>query len=200
MDVQAWIAKGKEKVLSFGIKQWGMLLLAGICCLVIVFPMDDKGEDTSNGGQINNRIQTGKTMNEEQEKETDYVTRLEERLEELLSGVKNVGRVNVMLTVNSTGMKNVLQDGSYETEQITETDSAGGSRYSVSEKSDGTTVFYDIEGSSAPYILSEIYPEITGVVVIAEGSGTGTVDLDILNAVQVLFDVPAHKIRIMKMK
>jgi stage III sporulation protein AG len=38
------------------------------------------------------------------------------------------------------------------------------------------------------------------VVVIAQGSGTGTVDLDILNAVQVLFDVPAHKIKIMKMK
>ena len=42
--------------------------------------------------------------------------------------------------------------------------------------------------------------EITGVVVIAKGCGTGSVDLDILNAVQVLFDVPAHKIKIMKMK
>ena len=81
-----------------------------------------------------------------------------------------------------------------------ETDSAGGSRISVSEKSEGTTVFYDIDGNSTPYILSETYPEITGVVVIAQGSGTGTVDLDILNAVQVLFDVPAHKIKIMKMK
>ena len=40
MDLQEKIAKGKEKLLSMGIKQWGMLLLAGICCMVIVFPME----------------------------------------------------------------------------------------------------------------------------------------------------------------
>ena len=139
MDGKEWIEKGKKKLLSLGVKQWGMLLLAGICCLV-------------------------------------------------------------MITANRTVQKNVLQDGSRERGQVTETDSNGGSRNSVSEKSEGTTVFYDIEGDSTPYILSETYPEITGVLVIAEGSGTGTVDLDILNAVQVLFDVPAHKIKIMKMK
>ena len=105
-----------------------------------------------------------------------------------------------MVTVSSTGGKTVLQDGTREVSRIEETDSAGGSRISVSENSEGTTIFYDIEGVSTPYILSETYPEVTGVVVIAEGSGTGTVDLDILNAVQVLFNLPAHKIRIMKMK
>ena len=196
MDLQAWIAKGKEKVLSLGVKQWGMLLLAGVCCLVIVFPMGEK-ED----GSVSEKKQEVQTENiRSTETKTDYVSELEERLTELLSGVEQVGRVRVMITAESTVHKFVLQDKSHESEQITETDSAGGSRYSVSERSDGTTVFYDIEGGSAPYILSETYPEITGVVVIAEGSGTGTVDLDIMNAVQVLFDIPAHKIRIMKMK
>ena len=197
MNLQEWMAKGKEKLLSFGIKQWGMILLAGICCLVIVFPMekeDKKGEDNQNRNP-----EGWQTVINVQE-DADYIKQQEKRLEELLSGVKNVGKVKVMITANRTVQKNVLQDGSREQEQLTETDSAGGSRTSVSEKYEGTTVFYDIEGDSVPYILSETYPEITGVVVIAEGCGTGTVDLDILNAVQVLFDVPAHKIKIMKMK
>ena len=86
--------------------------------------------------------------------------------------------------------------GTKETEQSTERDSAGGSRMSESTKTDGTTVF----SQNQPYVLSETYPEVTGVVVIAQGSGKGTVDYDILNAVQVLFDVPAHRIKIMKMK
>ena len=45
MDGKEWIEKGKKKLLSLGVKQWGMLLLAGICCLVIVFPMGSGEEE-----------------------------------------------------------------------------------------------------------------------------------------------------------
>ena len=199
MDLQEIISKGKEKLFSLGIKQWVMLLLAGVCCLVIVFPMGDKDSGTINE---TDRGHPERELYAEKEpvQETNYEAGLEERLENLLSGVEHVGKVKVMITVSNSGQKNVLQDGSRETEQVTETDSAGGNRHSVSEKKEGTTVFYDIAGESVPYILSETYPEVIGVVVLAEGSGTGSVDLDILNAVQVLFDVPAHKIKIMKMK
>jgi len=196
MDLQSCVKKAKEKLRSFGIKEWGMVLVAGLCCLVIVFPTGDKKSKT---GQ-----ETKKEIKESQmavrKEETDYVERMENRLEELLSGVEDVGKVEVMITVSGTVEKSVLQDGTVEREQMTESDSAGGSRNSVSERSDGVTVFYQKDGVEIPYILSETYPEISGVVVIAQGSGTGTVDFDILNAVQVLFDVPAHKIKIMKMK
>jgi len=200
MELQTWITKGKEKLLSLGVKQWAMLLLAGICCLVIVFPMGGGGETDPPAEESHDGNRNDIRSVSEPERKNNYTAWLEERLEVLLSDVEHVGRVKVMITVGGTVQKSVLQDGSQEAEQVTETDSAGGSRHSVSERSDKTTVFYDIDGSSTPYILSETYPEITGVVVIAEGSGTGSVDLDILNAVQVLFDVPAHKIRIMKMK
>ena len=199
MDLQEIIAKGKKKLMALGIKQWAMLLLAGVCCLVIVFPMGGKENDIT--GENERGYPMEETYGENTvSQETNYEAKLEARLEELLSEVKHVGKVKVMITVSATGQKCILQDGSLDTEQLTETDNAGGTRYSFSEKSDKTTVFYDIDGESVPYILSETYPEVTGVVVLAEGSGTGSVDLEILNAVQVLFDVPAHKIRIMKMK
>ncbi len=197
IDVKQYLKKGLEKLRSFGLKEWGMLLAVGICCFILVLPSGDKKEKQNSEHSIHQQNMEAGVENTVEE---DYVTALENRLAELLSSVKNVGAVKVMVTVNSTGKKLVLQDENREMEQVTETDSAGGSRNSLSEKTEGTTVFYDIENESRPYILSETYPEITGVVVIAEGSGTGTVDLDILNAVQVLFDVPAHKIRIMKMK
>lgn len=198
MDLQEWVKKGKEKLGSLGVKEWGMILIAGLCCLVIVFPMEKTGEENpaeKNGSAANREVKEV-VVGEKQ----DYVEQLEQKLADLLSSVENVGRVRVMITVDGTVKKNVLQDGSRESEQTTEADSAGGTRNSVSESWEGTTVFYDTEGENTPYVLSEVYPEVTGVVVIAEGSGSGTVDLDILNAVQVLFDVPAHKIRIMKMK
>ncbi len=200
MNLQEIVTRVKEKLLSLGVKQWAMLLLAGVCCLVIVFPTG-KAEKKTPPGNTNTESGAEAWYGESENKEPEtYTEQMEARLTELLSCVKHVGKVKVMITVSNSGQKNVLQDGSRETEQVTEIDSAGGNRHSVSEKKEGTTVFYDIAGESVPYILSETYPEVTGVVVLAEGSGTGSVDLDILNAVQVLFDVPAHKIKIMKMK
>ena len=189
MNLLEQTKKWKEKIKNLGIKEWIVLLLVGVCCLIIVLPSKPKQEEQ-------------KVVEEKREEETitaevdDYVTSLEQRLKELLSYVEDVGTVKVMITVESTTSKSVLQDGTRQMEQSKEQDSAGGSRILESTKTDGTTVFSQNE----PYVLSETYPKVTGVVVIAQGSGRGTVDYDILNAVQVLFDVPAHKIKIMKMK
>lgn len=194
MNLQEWGGKIKEKLLKLGMKEWGMLLLAGICCLIIVFPTGEEKEATETKEKVISYPEEGKEVEE------DYVGQLEQRLTELLTSVRDVGNVKVMITVSGTTEKKILQDGTQEQEESTEQDSAGGSRTSTSTRRDGTTVFAEKEGESTPYVLGENYPEITGVVVIAEGSGKGSVDLDILNAVQVLFDVPAHKIKIMKMK
>lgn len=193
MNLQEILKKGKEKLLSFGIKQWGLLLLAGICCIIIAFPTKTEKEEQAVNDCLTEQSGTKR-------EEADYVAELEKRLSALLSEVAYVGKTKVMISVDQTVQKNVLQDENVVKEEIREQDSAGGSRTSNSESREETTVFYGIGGESTPYILSESYPKITGVVVIAEGSGTGTVDLDIMNAVQVLFDVPAHKIKIMKMK
>ncbi len=185
--------KIKEKLGKFGIREWGMLLLVGICFLIIVFPTQKEDENAESNGSGGQNVQTGETA---AESEKTYAERMEERVEELLSNVEHVGKVKVMITVSSTEEKNVLKDGTEEKKETTETDSAGGSRITYEESNELETVFSGTE----PYLLSENYPQVVGVVVIAEGSGTGSVDYDILNAVQVLFDIPAHKIKIMKMK
>jgi stage III sporulation protein AG len=42
-------------------------------------------------------------------------------------------------------------------------------------------------------------PEIEGVAVIAQGGGNSEIKKEIVEAVQVLFDIKAHKIKVMKM-
>ena len=56
-----------------------------------------------------------------------------------------------------------------------------------------------MEGRS-PYVVKELEPKVQGVVVIAEGGGNPAVQQNILEAVQALFPVEAHKIKIMKME
>jgi len=163
--------------------------LVGLCFLVIVLPAGKKENNAEEMQQ-----ETGNTIKAEEEK--SYAEQLEARVESLLSSVQHVGKVKVMITVASTEEKVILKDGQVKKEETQEADSAGGTRYSYSESTETETVFQQEE----PYLIAESYPEVIGVVVIAEGTGTGTVDYEILNAVQVLFHLPAHKIKIMKMK
>ena len=49
-------------------------------------------------------------------------------------------------------------------------------------------------------MVQELEPVVEGVIVIAEGGGNAAVKQNILEAVEALFPVEAHKIKIMKME
>ncbi len=49
-----------------------------------------------------------------------------------------------------------------------------------------------------PYVSKELSPQIEGVVVIAEGGADSVVKQNITEAVQALFGIDTHKIRVMK--
>ena len=67
------------------------------------------------------------------------------------------------------------------------------------QSSDKTSIYEQYsDGSSSPYVSKELSPEIEGVVVIAEGGDDAVVVKNITEAVQALFGVEAHKIKIMK--
>ena len=60
---------------------------------------------------------------------------------------------------------------------------------------------YSPEGSSStPYVVKPYVPEIEGVLVVAEGAGSGTVKRTVTEIVQALFHVEAHKIMVVKME
>ncbi len=56
----------------------------------------------------------------------------------------------------------------------------------------------DSKGNQEPYLSNERYPKISGVVVVAEGGKVHVIQ-NIQEAVQALFQVEAHKIKVMKM-
>ena len=107
--------------------------------------------------------------------EQDWETRMENRLVQVLEQVQGVGKAEVFLTCEGTQEKVVEKD---ETETVYERDS---------------------RGNQTPYVSSEIYPEVTGVLVVAQGGDDPVVIQNIQEAVQVLFQVEAHKIKVMKM-
>lgn len=111
-----------------------------------------------------------------------YESEIEKRLSAILSDVSGVGENQVMITLESTAEKVVEKDR--------ETDET-----SVREE----TVYTGDREEEVPYVKKEMTPKIEGVVVIAEGGDDPVTIQNITEAVQALFDVDTHKIKVMKM-
>ena len=54
------------------------------------------------------------------------------------------------------------------------------------------------DGTQTPYVSKENAPEVEGILVIADGGGNAVVAKNLTEAVQALFGVEEHKIKIMK--
>lgn len=185
--------KGEKKEL--GLKEWGMILGAGVLLLTLSVP-----EFFQNDTKEDQQLLPSQTVQTDVETTEGYVRQLEQRLEQLLSHVEGAGMVQVMITVQASKEKIVLKDLDYRQETTTEQDGAGGVRTIIQTEQEEESIKKQASGEELPYIIKELEPEVEGVVVIAEGSKRGTVDLDIVEAVQALFDLPAHKIKVLKMK
>ena len=104
-----------------------------------------------------------------------------------------------MITLKSDGQRIIEKDQSSTSQTTEESDSEGGTRSVEDQSSDKTSIYTQgSDGSSTPYVSKELSPEIEGVVVIAEGGDNAVVTQNITEAVQALFGVEAHKIKIMK--
>lgn len=169
-----------------------IIFLAGILLLVISLPAGKKGG--RNGEESGIR---GSTPDEEYSQD-EYLYNLERRLESALSQMAGVGDVTVMITLKSSAEKVVEKDFDMAKEAVTESDSQGGARSTQNNSHRETTVYADGNTQGEPYVSKEISPQIEGVVVIAGGGGDSVVKQNITEAVQVLFGIDTHKIRIMK--
>lgn len=173
---------------------WILVILIGLLLMVIVMPTDrNKGEGGSGESpvEMSERSQ-GKSDDSWGEKQ------MEERLEQVLSNIEGVGRVQVMITYKDSGTQIVEKDGGSSSSNTTEEDASGGRRSIMESQREETTV-YTTGGDGEPFIARELSPEIEGILVVAEGGDKTSVRQNISNAVLALFPVEAHKIVVVKM-
>ena len=123
----------------------------------------------------------------------------QKRVEDTLECVEGVGKVKVMITLKSSEEKVVEKDSQREENEITEEDSKGGSRVSEDRSLSHTSIYEQkSDGTQTPYVSKEMVPEIEGMVIAADGGDDPVVVKNLTEAVQALFGVEAHKIKIMK--
>ena len=177
-------------------EQWIVCGLAGLLLLVIATPVK-KTDSGENSDEKADRLDTAGV----EQQVTDIRREYEQQLTEALSQVEGVGEVKVTVTMESTGKKIVEKDNPQDEQTSSQKDSEGSESNTQSSSTQETTVYAETEdGSQTPYISSETYPEIRGVLVVAKGGGDPVIVQQIQEAVMALFHVDAHKIKVLKMK
>lgn len=172
-----------------------IILLAGILLVIIALPTTNSNtkEKTTNSSEVT-------TTEQDATETTSYISEQEKRLEEVLSKVQGVGEVEVMITLKSSKELIVEKDTPTTSSTSKEEDAEGGNRNTTDKTATEVTVYeQDNSGSSIPYVVKELEPEIEGIIVIAKGGDDPVIIKNISDAVLALFQVEVHKIKVMKM-
>lgn len=184
--------KSGEKKLS----KDGMLILffSGLLIYVILLPIN------------NNSSYKNKTIEEkEQEKtnyqvettaETDYQKKLEQELEDFLSTVKGIGKVEVLIYLNSSDEYIVEKDIPVSQMITKEADSES----KEESKEEDTVYTVNDAGEEVPFIAQTKHPSIEGVVIAADGAGQEEIRIKIIRTVMALYGVDANKIDVLERK
>ena len=130
-----------------------------------------------------------------------YAKEMENRVQKILENISGIGKVSVMITLSNYGEEIVEKDTETIQIDIEEEDAEGGSRNRVEKTQHYETIYtVDDDGNNIPYVVQTRLPSIAGVVVIAQGAGDRQVKQNIIDALEVLFNISEHKIKVIKMK
>lgn len=178
-----------------------ILFLCGILLYVISLPIEDT---TKQGEQNIQGVQTQQVL-PEQEKQTDlqveYQQRIQEQLEEFLTQIEGVGRVKVLVYMKASQEYIVEKDIPVEV-SVSEGVSTDGEQEVVKEenRSEQTIYTVDASGAEVPFIAQTKNPEITGVVIAAEGAAQSHIKAQLVRLTMALYGLEANKVDVFVLK
>ena len=189
MKMQDFMQKIKEKKLKRS--DWLILVLAGILILIIALPTDTKEkkqaeEAKENISKENNTMEASKDE-------------IERKLEDILEKIDGAGDVKVMITYQDSGTQVVEKDKNTSENSLEESDSTGGVRSTKEQQLQESTVYEDADAGNTPFVSKELLPKVDGILIVASGGDNQKVKQNISEAVLALFQVEAHRIKIVKM-
>lgn len=189
MKMQDFMQKIKEKKLKRS--DWLILVLAGILILIIALPTDTKEKKQAEEAK-ENISKENNTMEASKDK-------IERKLEDILEKIDGAGDVKVMITYQDNGTQVVEKDKNTSENSLEESDSTGGVRSTKEQQLQESTVYEEADAGNTPFVSKELLPKVEGILIVASGGDNQKVKQNISEAVLALFQVEAHRIKIVKM-
>ncbi len=165
--------------------QYLAILLVVIVMLAIYFASTGKAQQPEPTQQPSSNSQT----------DTDS---MEEKLQDTLSKIAGAGRVEVMITYESSA--EIVPALSVDKQTSTTTDLGdNGSSTTNTENTQSEIVTVNGSDGNSALVLKENSPPVKGVIVVAEGAEDIGVKLSLLSAVQTILNISPDQVDVYKM-
>ncbi len=125
---------------------------------------------------------------------------LEQSLEDILSKISGVGKVEVLVTYSETSEVVAMYNEKYTASNTEETDTNGGVRKIEETDTNKEIIFKDDNGEKTPITQKVVMPKIEGAIITAEGAGNINIKTNIIQAVSAATGLSAYRIQVFEMQ
>ena len=179
---------------------FAFVIILIVTIIAINFIINDGKSEEIESNDPNKRLATTQDTNTSNDtSETEEKDELVKNLENILSKINGVGRVEVMITYSETSKTIPVYNEESTQEDTEETDSNGGTRKITQTDTRKEVIYEEVDGNKTLITQSVISPTIEGAIITAEGASNATVKANIVQAVEAVTGIATHKIQVFEM-
>lgn len=165
---------------------------------------DDAGLTKGNNNNTNSPVGAQEVSSDDgitiSKKLLDYEEQKKQELKDILSKIDGVGEVEVEIYFESSEVLVPATNSSIQTSETEEQDNNGGNRVTKQETQGTTVVMKNDSNTSEPFIAKTYKPQITGVIIVAEGAKNSKITYEIQKAVASFYDLSLDTVNVYPMK
>ncbi|MBM7633652.1 stage III sporulation protein AG [Geomicrobium sediminis] len=178
------------------------LIVLGLLLMMIGTSGDDEDDGMLQNGEVQNEPVARNT--EQSKPSANAATEFQlieqaygERLQQALETIDGISNVDVVVNVKETESKVYEKDRSIRQQTTDEADTEGGNRTLDEGTEEETLVLVQQGGTEEPLLIRVDKPDVTGVLVVANGVESMQRKEWVIEAVTRTLDVPAHRVSVM---
>lgn len=171
-----------------------VILIVTVIIINVIWSGDSKEEKTiSNSNRQLAQVNNTQNTNNEGQNQLKY------ELENILSKINGVGKVEVLVTYAESSQIVAMYNENTKETSTEETDESGGTRVIKESDTQKDVIYEEEDGMKKPITQKTIMPQIEGAIITAEGASNATVKTNIIQAVEAATGLATHKIQVFEM-
>lgn len=170
-----------------------VFLILLIITVIAINMIWSKDEDQPEVEEASYKVLASENSNIKENTEYDLQT----ELEDILSKMDGIGKVDVLITYSQTSTVVPMYSETESSTVTEETDSGGGTRKQESSNLNKEVI---TDGDNKAITQTVILPKIEGAIVIAEGGGNATTKANIIQAVSAVTGLATYKVQVFEMQ
>lgn len=178
------------------------LVLLIITIIAINTIWGDKNEEVKKDDNKSSYKQLAESIDNNIDSNNQQLTEynLEQSLEDILSKISGVGKVEVLVTYSETSEVVAMYNEKQTASNTEETDTNGGVRKIEETDTNKEIIYEEKNGQKTPITQKVVMPKIEGAIITAEGAGNVNVKTNIIQAVSAATGLSTYRIQVFQME